>query len=168
MKAIYLTGFMGAGKTTVGKRLGEVLQLPVIDTDAYIEQQVGKTIADIFAEEGEGVFRAYEREVLKKLPTEHIVITTGGGIVIQEENRRFMSNHGIVIYLHCELHELFRRLADDATRPLLMENKQSQMKQLFEQRLPWYRQAHITIDTTNRTVDDIVETIVSLLKSSRF
>ncbi|MGJ7034945.1 shikimate kinase [Anoxybacillus eryuanensis] len=168
MKAIYLTGFMGAGKTTIGKRLGEVLQLPVIDTDAYIEQQVGKTIAAIFAEEGEEAFRAYEREVLKKLPTEHIVITTGGGIVIQEENRQFMRKHGIVIYLHCELHELFRRLMGDTTRPLLMENKKSQMKQLFEQRLPWYHEAHITIDTTNRTVNDIVETIVSLLKSSRF
>ncbi|MBB5354462.1 shikimate kinase [Anoxybacillus mongoliensis] len=168
MKAIYLTGFMGAGKTTIGKRLGEVLQLPVIDTDAYIEQQVGKTIATIFAEEGEEAFRAYEREVLKKLPTEHIVITTGGGIVIQEENRQFMRKHGIVIYLHCELHELFRRLMGDTTRPLLMENKKSQMKQLFEQRLPWYHEAHITIDTTNRTVNDIVETIVSLLKSSRF
>ncbi|MCX8001519.1 MAG: shikimate kinase [Anoxybacillus mongoliensis] len=168
MRAIYLTGFMGAGKTTIGKRLGEVLQLPVIDTDAYIEQQVGKTIAAIFAEEGEEAFRAYEREVLKKLPTEHIVITTGGGIVIQEENRQFMRKHGIVIYLHCELHELFRRLMGDTTRPLLMENKKSQMKQLFEQRLPWYHEAHITIDTTNRTVNDIVETIVSLLKSSGF
>lgn len=168
MRAIYLTGFMGAGKTTVGKRLGEVLQLPVIDTDAYIEQQVGKTIAAIFAEEGEGAFRAYEREVLKKLPTEHVVITTGGGIVIQEENRQFMRKHGIVIYLHCELYELLQRLGDDATRPLLMENKQKKMKQLFEQRLPWYHEAHITIDTTNRTVDDIVESIVLMLKSSRF
>ncbi|MCL6617982.1 MAG: shikimate kinase [Anoxybacillus ayderensis] len=168
MRAIYLTGFMGAGKTTIGQRLGEVLQLPVIDTDAYIEQQVGKTITEIFEEEGEEAFRTYERETLKKLPTEHVIITTGGGIVIQEENRQFMRERGIVIYLHCELHELFRRLADDTTRPLLMENKQKQIKQLFEQRLPWYREAHMTIDTTNRTIDDIVENIVSLLKSSRF
>ncbi|MBA2878990.1 shikimate kinase [Anoxybacillus kamchatkensis] len=168
MRAIYLTGFMGAGKTTIGQRLGEVLQLPVIDTDAYIEQQVGKTITEIFEEEGEEAFRTYERETLKKLPTEHVIITTGGGIVIQEENRQFMREHGIVIYLHCELHELFRRLADDTTRPLLMENKQKQIKQLFEQRIPWYREAHMTIDTTNRTIDDIVENIVSLLKSPRF
>lgn len=168
MRAIYLTGFMGAGKTTIGKRLGEVLQLPVIDTDAYIEQQVGKTITKIFAEEGEETFRAYEREALKKLPKEHVIITTGGGIVIQEENRQFMREHGIVIYLHCELHELFRRLAGDETRPLLMENKQKQMKKLFEQRLAWYREAHMTIDTTNRTIDDIVENIVSLLKSPHF
>lgn len=97
-----------------------------------------------------------------------MIITTGGGIVIQEENRQFMREHGIVIYLHCELNELFRRLADDETRPLLMGNKQKQMKQLFEQRLPFYQEAHMTIDTTNRTIDDIVENIVSLLKTPRF
>ncbi|EMT47171.1 shikimate kinase [Anoxybacillus flavithermus] len=168
MRAIYLTGFMGAGKTTVGRRLGEVLGVPVIDTDTYIEQQTGKTIAQIFSGEGEGTFRAYEREILRQLPTEHVIVTTGGGIVIQEENRQFMRAHGIVIYLHCELHELFRRLADDATRPLIMKNKQEQIKKLFEQRLPWYKEAHMTIDTTNRTVDDIVQSIVFMLKTPHF
>ncbi|MBD8071331.1 shikimate kinase [Bacillus sp. PS06] len=162
MKAIYLTGFMGAGKTTIGKSLSDVLTLPVIDTDEFLVEQVGKTIPDIFAEEGEEIFRQYERTYLKELPTEDVIITTGGGIIIQEENRSWMNNHGIVFYLYCDLEEVFARVATDGSRPLL--NDKSKVTHLFTSRLPLYQQAHYTINTTNKKVEEIVTEIKNTLK----
>jgi shikimate kinase len=165
MKVIFLTGFMGAGKTSVGRQLAERLGVSVVDTDEMIEQKVGKSINEIFAEEGEAVFRKYERELLQTLPLENIVITTGGGMVIQKENRDWMKQHGIVIYLHCEPEEILRRLASDETRPLLKQrNKQEQIKRLLTERLPYYQEAHFTINTTNKTIPEIVDDIVTMLK----
>jgi len=165
MKAIYVTGFMGAGKTTVGKQLAERLQLRVIDTDRMIEEIQGKSITHIFAEDGETTFRMYEKEILKILPTDDIVITTGGGIVIQKENREWMRENGIVIYLHCELEEIFRRLAHDNTRPLLKQNKKEEIRRLLLERLPYYKEANITVNTTKLTVQEVVDNIVKRLKS---
>jgi shikimate kinase len=167
VKAIYLTGFMGAGKTTIGKKLGNVLQLPVIDTDEYIERQAGKSIADIFAEEGEETFRMYERQVLKMLPTENVIITTGGGMVIQAENREWMKTNGTVVYLHCDVDELVRRLEHDSSRPLLSENKRMQIERLFRERLPFYKEATVTIDTTGKSIDETVAEIVAVLKDQK-
>jgi shikimate kinase len=165
MKAIFLTGFMGAGKTSVGKQLAERLDIPVVDTDQLIEQKIGKSINEIFAKEGESAFRKYERELLKTLPLKNIVITTGGGMVIQKENRDWMKKHGIVIYLHCEPEEILRRLASDKTRPLLKQhNKQEQIKRLWMERLPYYQEAHFMIHTTNKTIAEIVDDIVTMLK----
>ncbi|WP_044747838.1 shikimate kinase [Bacillus alveayuensis] len=168
MKVIFLTGFMGAGKTSVGRQLAERLGVSVVDTDELIEQKVGKSINEIFAEEGEAVFRKYERELLQTLPLENIVITTGGGMVIQKENRDWMKKHGIVIYLHCEPEEILRRLASDETRPLLQQrNKQEQIKRLLTERLPYYEEAHFMINTTNKTIAEIVDEIVTMLKQHK-
>jgi shikimate kinase len=168
MKAIFLTGFMGAGKTSVGKQLGKRLGLLVVDTDKMIEQKVGKSVNEIFAKEGESAFRKYERELLRTLPLENIVITTGGGMVIQKENRDWMKKHGIVIYLHCEPEEILRRLASDETRPLLKQpNKQEQIKRLLTERLPYYQEAHFMIHTTNKTIEEIVDDIVVMLKQHK-
>jgi shikimate kinase len=168
MKAIFLTGFMGAGKTSVGKQLAKRLDIPVVDTDQLLEQKIGKSINEIFAKEGESTFRKYERELLKTLPLENIVITTGGGMVIQKENRDWMKKHGIVIYLHCEPEEILRRLASDETRPLLQQrNKQEQIKRLLTERLPYYEEAHFMINTTNKTIAEIVDEIVTMLKQHK-
>jgi len=165
MKAIYVTGFMGAGKTTIGKQLAEQLQLRVMDTDQMIEEIYGKSITEIFAEDGETTFRMYEKEILKTLPTDNIVITTGGGIVIQKENREWMRENGIVIYLHCEPEEIFRRLAHDNTRPLLKQNKKEEIRRLLLERLPYYKEANITVNTTKLAVQEVVDDIVKRLKS---
>jgi shikimate kinase len=165
MKTIFLTGFMGAGKTSVGKELAALLNLPVIDTDQLIEQKAGKSINEIFAVEGEAAFRKYERELLRTLPREGVIVTTGGGIVIQKENRDWMKKNGVVIYLHCEPEEILQRLANDTSRPLLKNNKQEQIKQLLAERLAYYKEADFIVDTTNKNIKEIAQEIVIMLKS---
>lgn len=164
MRAIYLTGFMGSGKTTIGKALGEALKLPIIDTDEWIVERHQKQIRDIFADEGEDAFRRYEREALMQLPKENIVITTGGGIVIQKENRERMKDTGLVFYLQCDLDEIYRRLENDTSRPLLDGQKRLNMERLMNERQSWYEEAHVTIPVAARTVDEIVEAIVNVIK----
>ncbi|MFS0861532.1 shikimate kinase [Fredinandcohnia sp. 179-A 10B2 NHS] len=159
MKAIYLTGFMGAGKTTIGKKLGKALKLPVIDTDQYIEEQVGKTIADIFAEYGEEVFRKYERDFLKQLPTSDVIVTTGGGIVIQKDNRNWMKEHGHVVYLHSDINTIFERVKHDSTRPLFDSKQKENTVKLYTQRIPFYEEAQYKIDTSSKSFDEIVNNI---------
>lgn len=165
MKAIYLTGFMGAGKTSIGKELAKTLELPVIDTDEFIEEKVGKTIRSIFNESGETVFRTYEREYLQQLPTDNVIITTGGGIVIQEENRKWMKLHGLVIYLHCDFHIILERLKTDTKRPLLDFQQIHNTASLFERRLPLYKEAHYTINTSHKTIEDVVNEIIFLINN---
>lgn len=159
MKAIYITGFMGAGKTTVGKALSEVLNLPVIDTDQEIERKYGKIIRDIFTEEGEKVFRQYESEMLQSVPTINTIITTGGGIVEEEINRNWMAKHGIVIYLYCDPHVIAARLHEDITRPLFQKENIGAFIGKFKQREPFYEEATIKVNTTNKQVGDIVKEI---------
>ncbi|NSL50357.1 shikimate kinase [Calidifontibacillus erzurumensis] len=165
MKSLFLTGFMGSGKTTIGKQLAEKLSLPVIDTDEFIENQLNKTIREIFETEGEKKFREYEKHFLKLVPTENTIVTTGGGIILAEENRAWMREKGYVIYLHCEPDEIIRRLKDDQTRPLLDGDKENNIRTIFSQRLPLYNEADLKIDTMNKNPDEIVEEIEQLIKT---
>lgn len=164
MKAIYLTGFMGSGKSTIGRELGKALNLPVIDTDVFIEKNRGMKIRDIFETEGEVAFRSYEREALKEMPTEDVIITTGGGMVTQQENREWMLTHGTVYYLHCDFSIIVERLKHDTTRPLFDHEQMTRTEKLFTDRLPLYQEAHYTIDTSNKEVSDIVNEIKLLIK----
>ncbi|WP_453995019.1 shikimate kinase [Bacillus nitroreducens] len=163
MRAIYLTGFMGAGKTTIGQKLGQALNLPVIDTDHYIEDKVGKKIATIFSEDGEQTFRNYERLYLKEIPANDLVITTGGGIVIQEENRNWMKDNGYVIFLYCDIGKIFDRVQNDPTRPLFDVEKKENTIKLYQERMPFYNEAHYKIDTTEKNLDEVVDDILSWL-----
>jgi shikimate kinase len=164
MKALYIVGFMGSGKTTVGAELAKRLNVPVVDTDHYIEQQAGRTITDIFAEEGEEKFRLFETAVLEQLPTNNIIITTGGGLFMKEVNRQWMKANGTVIYLHCDLEEIWARLQNDHTRPLLQHQSFEKAKELYEWRQPFYAQADIIIDTTGKQIAHICNEILSLIK----
>ncbi|MCA0991022.1 shikimate kinase [Pseudalkalibacillus hwajinpoensis] len=160
MKAIYLTGFMGSGKTTVAEELSKALALPSEDTDKHITKMQGREIPVIFESEGEKAFRSYETASLKNLPTENIIISTGGGIVLSEKNRSYMKQNGTMIYLHCEPEEIVKRLEGDTSRPLLAgDNKQNKINTIFTERLPLYREADYEIETTNRSVQDIVAEI---------
>ncbi|HET7579757.1 MAG TPA: shikimate kinase [Bacillales bacterium] len=163
METIFLTGFMGSGKTTIGRALGRRLALTVFDTDALIESALAKSIPEIFAEEGETAFRRYETNVLKKVAWDNVIVTTGGGIVMNRRNREWMKNHGTVIYLHGAPEELFRRISQDPNRPLARDKTLKDMKTLFQKRLPLYKEADYTIETDGKTVDDIVEKIAGLL-----
>jgi len=167
MKAVYLTGFMGAGKTTIGQKLGQVLNMPVVDTDQFIEEKIGKRIVDIFSQEGEQTFRGYERSFLKEIPTNDMVITTGGGIVIQEENRQWMMQNGHVIFLYCDIEQIFERVQFDPSRPLFDSEKKENTSKLYRERMPFYNEAHYKIDTTDKNLDEVVDDIVSWLHSQK-
>ncbi|MCA1031713.1 shikimate kinase [Bacillus timonensis] len=164
MKVIYLTGFMGAGKTTIGRLLGKSLNLPVVDTDKYIEQQTGKTIPEIFNVDGEVTFREYEKKCIQELPTENIIITTGGGMVTQLANRQWMKQNGFTIFLHAEIEEVFKRVAVNKNRPLFDKNDQEKMTKLYHDRLPFYEEADLTVKTTSKSIEMIVKEIINTVK----
>jgi shikimate kinase len=152
---IFLTGFMGVGKTTVGKRLGELQQLPVIDMDHYIEEKEGRKIKDIFSEKGEGHFRSIETEALKDLMKVEAVITTGGGIIERIENREMLATVETVFHLFCSFEVLWERLEGDSERPLVQKNSKDGLLELYNRRLPLYRNvSNIEIDTTYKTIDE--------------
>ncbi|MBW3113593.1 MULTISPECIES: shikimate kinase [Bacillaceae] len=165
MKPIFFVGFMGVGKTTVGKRLGEVLNLPVIDLDQYIETKEKKSIRDIFHQHGETYFRELETSVLQELKKEMAIITTGGGIVEREENRAFLRNCGSVFHLTCPFGSLWKRLEGDQDRPLVQRNSKTSLKELYERRLPLYESGStVTIFTEGKSVDEVVELILPYLQ----
>ncbi|KOS24597.1 shikimate kinase [Bacillus anthracis] len=157
MKSIYITGFLGSGKTTIGKALSKELHMDVVDTDQKIEEKQGKVIRDIFAEEGEMAFREYESVMLcSSLPVFNVIITTGGGIVEREENRKWMKENGTVVYLYCDPHVIAERLREDTTRPLFQKKDIDVFVTQFESRRAYYEEAHIHIDTTNKSVKQIM------------
>ncbi|WP_270179253.1 shikimate kinase [Alkalihalobacillus sp. CinArs1] len=164
MRAVYLTGFMGSGKTSVAYQLAKELSMPLVDTDETIVSETGKEISSIFENEGEEAFREYETATLKKLPVENVIVSTGGGIILKEENRNLMKQNGKVIYLHCEPREIVKRLEGDSSRPLLdVKNRSEQIEKIFSERISFYEDAHETIDTTNLTVEEVVEQIKRLI-----
>ncbi len=166
MKAIYLTGFMGAGKTTIGKALGEKLKLPVYDSDERIAEIEKRTITEIFKMEGENYFREVESNVLRSLPTENAIITTGGGIILKKANRAFMKKNGIVFFLYCTPEVIYERLKDDDSRPLLAGDKMREIKSRLQSRLPLYREADYTIDTTDLTIEETVGKIIEIMNKN--
>lgn len=163
MKPIFITGFMGAGKTSVGKALGRRLALAVFDTDELIVRALSKTISEIFEHEGEEAFRQYETNALKKVTAEDVIVTTGGGLVMKEENRKWMKAKGMVIYLHCHIEEICRRLENDNSRPLIQNKNPKELAALLEKRLSKYQDADMTVDTTGKSLDQIVESIADRL-----
>ena len=165
MKPIFFVGFMGVGKTTVGKRLGEVLNLPVIDLDQYIETKEKKSIKDIFHQHGETYFRELETRGLQALKNEMAIITTGGGIVERVENRAFLRNCGSVFHLTCPFDALWERLEGDQDRPLVQRNSKTSLKELYERRLSLYESGStVTIFTEGKSVDEVVELILPYLQ----
>ncbi|KFN01155.1 shikimate kinase [Bacillus clarus] len=157
MKSIYITGYMGVGKTTIGKVLSEELNIAVVDTDQKIEEKQGKLIRDIFVEEGEVTFRKYESEMLRSLPTNNVIITTGGGIIESVENRQWMKENGVVVYLYCDPYVIAERLREDTTRPLFQKGDIEAFVKKFEKRRMYYEEADIHIDTTNKRVEEIMK-----------
>lgn len=165
MRAIYITGYMGAGKTTIGKALSKELGIDVIDTDQKIEEKQGRVIRDIFAKEGERSFRQYESEMLCSLPTKDVIITTGGGIVERIENREWMKENGTVVYLYCDPYVIADRPHEDITRPLFQKENVEAFVAKFEERRAFYEEAVIQIDTTNKSIQEVTEEILRRINS---
>lgn len=155
--AIFLVGFMGVGKTTVGKELGKLQQLPVIDMDHFIEEKEDRAIKDIFRVEGEDHFRAIETEALKELMIKEAVVTTGGGIIERKENREMLAAAETVFHLFCSFEVLWERLKEDSERPLVQSNSMDGLLELYNRRLPLYRSvSKVEIDTTYNTIDETI------------
>src|SRR5437660_1222425 len=118
-RSIFLTGFMGSGKTTLGKILANRLQWEFIDLDELIIERAGRSIPEIFSEFGEAHFRLLEREALRSLAARSpAVVALGGGVFVSDENRALVAEQGISIWLDCDLDEILKRLGNDKTRPL--------------------------------------------------
>lgn len=137
---IYLIGLMGAGKTTIGRLLAKSLKLPFYDSDKIIEELTGVDIPTIFEFEGEQGFRDREQKALEGLTQlRNIVLATGGGAVIREENRRHLKENGFVVYLKCSVDRILERTKRDTQRPLLQtENPRAKLEQLLLEREPYY------------------------------
>lgn len=144
-----LVGLMGAGKTTLGRQLSEFYQRPFYDSDHVIVERAGVSIPTIFEMEGEQGFRARESQVIAELSSmENIVLATGGGAVLREDNRTCLREGGLVVYLHVLPEILFERVRYDKNRPLLqVEDPLARFRQLYEQRDDIYREAaHVVLE----------------------
>lgn len=154
---------MGAGKTSVMQALASQYQLPAVDADEYLEQQEQRSIASIFEQDGEDVFRAIEAQCLTKVAhAKPHLIGCGGGVVTRASNRELMRATGVVVYLAVSPEEAAKRVGVDTTRPLFTDPHAAQI--LLEQRIPLYKEAaHITVNTEGRTAAEVAEEIRRLL-----
>ncbi len=169
---LYLVGMMGVGKTTIGKVLAEKFHYRFVDTDDVIVQATGKSINEIFRQDGEAAFRSVEKNVLAQVSTyTQMVVATGGGIVMYQENWSYM-HYGLIIWLDAPVELLIQRLAEDTSRPLLQDtNPEAKLRSLLQQRQPMYAQAdlHIPIssqETPTQIADKILTQIPRVLKST--
>lgn len=162
MKNIVLLGFMGTGKSAVGRRLATAFRYQFIDTDQVIEEKTHKRVADIFSEQGEEAFRRLESEVVIGLAERTgCVISTGGGIVLDSKNLDLLQKNGILVLLRCRPEVIFKRVQKRAgQRPLLQKaDPLAEIKRLLAEREPFYRRADITLDTSDMNLDDVVQQI---------
>ncbi|AAQ58503.1 shikimate kinase AroK [Chromobacterium violaceum] len=165
----FLVGLMGAGKTTVGRALARRTGKTFYDSDQEIEARTGVRVATIFDIEGEMRFRNREACVIRDLAQQRdIVLATGGGAVLREENRKVLASHGTVIYLRASIDDLLARTQHDKNRPLLqIADPRAKLESLFNERDPFYREiADIIIDTTQQNVNLLVGRLVDQLLDS--
>lgn len=168
---IFLLGYMGSGKSTLGKKLANKLSIPFVDLDAYIEKVQNKSISRIFAEDGEEYFRNSETEALKTLTQlyKSAVVSLGGGAPCFNNNMEFVNQHGVSIYLKVENKILYGRLKKGKNkRPLIANLKGKELLQFIikalHEREPYYSQATITIEDNNANADVLLEAINELGK----
>lgn len=164
---IFLIGFMGSGKSTVGKTLARQLQLPFIDSDQWIEEQTGMTVAAIFAQRGEPVFRDLERRFLQSVSGFSGIVSCGGGLPCYNGLMQELLKQGTVIYLRARVETLEIRLKrEQERRPLLKSAEETGLEETIRQRmeirLPVYEQASVIVDTDGKSPEDICTEIVKL------
>jgi len=165
---IFLVGFMGAGKTTVGRELQRMTGFRLIDLDARIVGREGRTIPEIFAREGETVFRKMESEALRSLAdVRKAIVATGGGVVGCAENWKIMRRLGTIVYLRSRWETLRARLVGTKDRPLAANGDWSRVKALLEQRLPLYEQADIVVETDGLDVSGVARIVIEKMEMAQ-
>lgn len=159
-------GFMGAGKTTVGRKLAKTLSWEFIDTDEWIEKEQGKKISDIFAESGETAFRDMETELLKNLQERdgHFVLSIGGGMPVREENRALLQSLGTVVYLKTSKEEIIKRVSGAKNRPLLQGGAlEEKVTALMNARESIYKEtAQVEVVTDGKHPNGLVKELMRL------
>jgi shikimate kinase len=169
LSRIVLTGFMGAGKTTVGALLARRLSWDFVDSDRIVEARAGCTIADIFSREGEQAFREMESAAIRDIAkSEHLVIGLGGGAVEAAATREFLSSLSdtFIVFLEAPLEILLARCAgheDGPVRPVLADR--DRLSERWSRRLPWYAQAHLTVKTGDLSPEEVADWIIRKLQT---
>ncbi len=168
-RSIVLVGLMGAGKTSVGRRLAEKLDLPFVDADQEIETAAGKPIPEIFADHGEPYFREGEKRVIARLlETGPQVLATGGGAYMNADTRHEIRNLGISVWLKADLHLLLKRVGKRSNRPLLkQEDPEKVLRQLMDTRYPVYAEADITVESSDVQHSHMVNEVIRSLANSK-
>jgi shikimate kinase len=167
---IYLIGLMGAGKTTVGKQLAKALKRSFYDSDKAIEESTGVDIATIFEFEGEKGFRLREQKMIQLLTERQgIVMATGGGSILMEENRSCLNETGFVVYLQCSVEKILQRTRKDTKRPLLQtKNRRQKIEQLLLERNDFYQEcADFTINTGRLPNKIVINNILNALQPKK-
>ena len=163
-----LVGFMGTGKTSIGRRLATQLRMRYVDTDDIVERDSGRCISDIFAEDGEPAFRELESEAVRKVSKLYnYVISTGGGVVLKEANMVELKRNGIVFCLTATPEEIYRRVRHQSHRPLLQTpDPLTKIKSMMEERHPYYAKADYMVETTGRSFGEIMAYIKRVFAKS--
>ncbi|QUG42093.1 shikimate kinase [Psychrobacillus sp. INOP01] len=158
MYKVYLVGFMGSGKSAIGRRLSFFLKMPYYDMDKEIVRLQNRTIPEIFEQEGEAYFRKVETDFLENFRNESCIISTGGGVAMNEKNIEVMRRTGLVLYLDATFEDIWMRIKNDKNRPIVQNSTKEELEQLFKMRKWFYKKAaHITIRTEHRPLRQITE-----------
>ena len=171
MMNIYLVGFMGTGKSAVGKELAKKKKWQFVDLDELIESEEKRSIPEIFAKDGEPYFRKIEKKSLKQVSTQKkFVVACGGGIVINSENIKIMKQSGIIICLTAVVDIILKRTNSFTHRPLLrVANPKKQIELLLKLRAPYYAKADKTIDTSQLSLEEVTDKVLKLIpRGSKF
>ena len=165
---IVLVGFMGTGKTSIGRRLSMQLRMRYVDTDDVIERDSGRRISDIFSEDGEPVFRELESEAVRKVSKlENHIISTGGGVVLKEANMVELRRNGIIFCLTATAEEIYQRVRHQSHRPLLQTpDALTKIRSMLEDRHPYYAKADYMVETTGRSFGEVMAYIKRVFAKS--
>lgn len=168
MPNLYLVGFMGVGKSAVGRKVARELRYRFLDSDHQIEKKVGKKIPEIFAKEGEAAFRAMERKFIESgHPGKGCVVSCGGGLVVEDGMSDLLKQKGIVVCLFASAETVIERTSRNTNRPLLnVEDPEGRVRQLLAEREPVYMNAGACITTEGRTMAEVVRHVIRTYKAA--
>lgn len=167
MKSIYLCGFMGCGKSHIGRQLAYRTSMKYVDLDAYIIEKQGKTIPEIFTQDGEEYFRQLEADYIKELK-DGCVVATGGGALLRDSTAEYARQSGLVFFLKTDFRICYRRISSDVNRPLVVNNSKQRLKDIYNARLPIYkRNSNYTINANGKDYTIVTE-IMKFLRLHKY